>query len=277
MSSTFDRKLPPVRLARAPLVLALFQARFPTVLKLEESYLPDIQERFREHYPLFTETDLQETVLAPDSASVASRRSKRWLFASADQKSAVVLTPDFVALEAAEYSAFEGFVKALENVLTIVGEAIGIRFVTRLGLRYVSRLAPARGETLSQYLHAGLTGIAASHLRDDAAGLRVMPTLNTTRVSARTEQGSTLVLRVVEKAPRDISLPVGVDQNDLKIPFEPVEGHTAVLDIDHFMSEQKEFDVLTVIADAWRLHEYVVLAFRQATTDYARKAWGAES
>jgi uncharacterized protein (TIGR04255 family) len=276
MPTTFSRKLPPVRLAKAPLVLALFQARFPTVLKMEESYLPDIQDRLREDYPVFSEADLQELVLTEGAVTVAGRRSKRWLFVSADEKSAVVLTPDFVVLETAEYSAFEGFVKALEGVLTIVKEASSIQYVERLGLRYVSRVAPARGEALSKYLHSGLTGIASSDLNDEEAGLRVMPTINSTKVSARTEQGSTLVVRVAEKGPRDTSLPPGVEAHDLALTIDPVDRHTAVLDIDHYMAGRKELVIPTVMEEAWRLHEYVVLAFRQATTDHARAAWGEE-
>ena len=277
MASTFRRKLAPVRLAKAPLVLALFQVRFSTVLKMEESYLPDIQERLRDDYPVFSEAELQEFVLAPGAPSVQGRRSKRWLFVAADEKSAVVLTPDFVVLETATYSEFESFAEALAKVLKVVKEAAGIQYAERLGLRYVSRIAPGRGEALSQYLNGGLTGISAAVLSDEDAGLRFTPTISTTKIGALTEQGSTLILRVTEKGPKDVSLPPGLEENDLDISIEPVDRHSAVLDIDHFTSERRDFNVSGLVEYAWRLHEYVVLAFRQATTDHARETWGAES
>lgn len=272
MPST-TRPLEALHLKRSPLVLALCQIRFSTILAME-SYVPDIQERLRSSYPGFREASSQEILVRPDEGSIASRRSTRWLFQGGDGREAVVLSPDFLVLQTATYKTFDEFGERLADVLRVVQSIAEIGFSERVGLRFIDRIVPRDGEQLSSYVHAGLTGLPAEFLQE--AGLEVGPTISRCEVRTETPMGGHLVIRSLEQPPGDVSLPQGLEEQDIRLDLEPCERHTLLLDIDHFVHERADFAPAELLKTAWKLHEHTDLAFRRSTTEFAMHAWQEE-
>lgn len=272
MPST-TRPLEALVLKRSPLVMALAQIRFSTVLAME-SFVPAIQERLRKSYPGFREANAQELLVRSDDGSIAARRSTRWLFLDRDEREAVVLTPDFLVLQTADYNTFEEFGERLEHVLQVVQSVAEIGFSERVGLRFIDRIVPQRGEQLASYVQAGLAGLSSERLHEGS--LEVGPTTSACEVRTETPMGGHLVIRSFEQPPGKVSLPQGLEEQDIRLDLEPCERNTLLLDIDHFVHERAEFDPDGLMKTAWELHAYADLAFRRSTTDFAMQAWERE-
>ena len=85
-----------MKLKRPPLVLALAQTRFSSIMKMRQ-YVPDIQERLRQiGFPLVQEQQMQQIVFG---SKMEIENKLRWVFSRQDRRHAVVLTEDFVVNE----------------------------------------------------------------------------------------------------------------------------------------------------------------------------------
>ncbi len=254
-----------LRLKNSPLVMVLAQVRISPILKMGE-YVPALQEQLRhEGYPRFRAEQVQEVDFGPQPRFT---QRERWLFADKDNREAVVLAQDFVALETNRYDCFEDFSARLAKVLRIVGTAVGASLSERLGLRYVDLILPAAGETLDEYLQSKLHGLRAGELA-------IEKVLN--RFEARGVTGvGQLVVRLHQNE-SGAFLPPDLMPAELT-PSRVVEKGQIItlLDIDHFSEQSKDYDPPALVEAMWQLHEYTEKAFMSSVTPLALERWGKE-
>lgn len=260
------RALAPLKLTKSPLVIVLGQVRISPVLQME-TYIPQIQERLRHKgYPVFRPSKIQEFNILPDGkAQVAS--TDRWIFAEKDRRTAVVIAPDFVVLETSRYDVFDAFSDSFEVALREVGEVVGVALAERIGLRYIDLIRPAEGESLAEYLNAGLKGLSAAELETD--GL-----LHRYEATGKTKAGQ-LVVRLFQTA-QGVVLPPDLVPGDIElaqIQLAPNE-RVSILDIDHFSVTQRDYEPAKLMDDMWALHDASDKAFRAAVTPRALERWG---
>src|SRR3989442_7935401 len=95
------------RLARPPLVHVLAQVRFAPVLAIGQS-IPSIQQKLKDlGFPRFEKSQIQNIVLSGPTPKVDFL--ERWDFSDREKRAGVVLTQDFVVLQASNYSTFQDF------------------------------------------------------------------------------------------------------------------------------------------------------------------------
>jgi uncharacterized protein (TIGR04255 family) len=171
-------------LARAPLTLALAQARTAPTLALER---PEMIERLVEALG-WELVDRQSNVelavrLGPGGIEQQPGPPQTvWVLAAPSGQFRAVLSASSVAVECNAYSHWGDFQAALEAVFHAVGEVAAPGRVTRFGLRYVNevtdrRLSGEAPERLAEVLANELVAVAL------ALGRPVISSLSELRVS----------------------------------------------------------------------------------------------
>ena len=181
MTSVMTRPVKVINLGplkRAPLKLALAQARTAPMLALERS---ETVERLVAAlgWELIDRQSNVELSVRLGPAGVEQQQGRPefvWVLAAPSEQFRAVVSPSSVAVECERYSHWSDFQKALEAVLGAVGEVAEPTRVSRFGMRYVNELVDPRldGEdpaTLTQVLGEELISLALSLERPVAASL----------------------------------------------------------------------------------------------------------
>lgn len=142
--------VPRVVLKHAPLVLALCQVRFTSMLSVNDpASLAAFQRAIQSRYPIATQVQEVElaVVIGPNPPQIGQeqRRSPLWQFADQMDNWKIVLSPDFLSLETRNYEQFDDFLTRLHEALDALAQYIQPTVVTRLGLRYINEI---RSDTL---------------------------------------------------------------------------------------------------------------------------------
>jgi uncharacterized protein (TIGR04255 family) len=260
----------PTKLAKAPLVHALAQVRYASVLGIS-SFITGIQEGLsRAGFPRFERSEVQNIVLAPTSAPRVDKIS-RWDFLSRDRRTGVVISPDFVVLQTSNYDTFGGFGQSLREVLNIFASKVDAHvLVERLGVRYVDLVRLGEGETFSQYLKPGLVGFPFESLGNKD----MTKILSGTQSVAQMKDGSVLVVRCSQVdngqfLPPDL-FPSGLEYGVSLRPNERV----AILDFDHYTTVDMDLVPEAVVTRLNGLHTGANAAFRASLLPHALEAWG---
>ena len=139
------------KLKRPPLILCLAQVRFGAVLKMS-TFVDDIQDFLRKHgFPRYQKQQVQQinlNPLQPGQPGFLVEQSSRWLFSSGDNRSAVILTNDFVVYETNDYDVFATFKSKAIEIVKKLKEIVDISIAERIGLRYVDLIRPAQIDPL---------------------------------------------------------------------------------------------------------------------------------
>lgn len=129
-----------------PLSYVICQFRYPSILRIETELPSAYQERVREQYPLFKETqnaglkiDLPAELikLIGGSGQVGLRSGQpAYEFATADEEWKVNLTRDSLSVSTTNYRSWDDFKSHLSVPLKTLTEMYAPAFYTRIGLRY---------------------------------------------------------------------------------------------------------------------------------------------
>lgn len=257
-----------MKLLQSPLVYVLAQVRITPVMKMEE-YVPEVQDRLRkEGYPRFIEGQVQEVRF--DSATgprVAAH--PRWDFQTKDARTGIILTRSSLVVQTNQYDTYEDFETHLERVIGIVGDAVQLDLVERLGLRYVDLIRPGDGESFTDYLKQGLHGLSAEELGVNQSLVR-SETIGDTDVGR-------LVVRCVQVRQ---AAPLPPDLWPATLNFDHVTMRSdelvTVLDLDHYAEGSRDFDTSGILTAMGNLHDTLDGAFRAAVTDHAMSRWEAK-
>ncbi len=260
------RHQPPLALNTNPLVFALGQVVISPVLRMND-YVPEVQERFRrEGFPRFSRLETHQLRLTGDQSELV--RDIRWAFADRANRTAVVLSPNFLVLEQTTYTTFDAFANILAQAIGTIHDVVDVDLCERFGFRRVNLIYPAdSGMSLREFFQAGLRGV------DPQA-------LGVGRLEAQLEErGQTpagdLVVRLIKPAPES-GLPPDLMATSLEhVPAPPGPEH-ALLDIDHYAPTQQDFVPDGVVDAFWELHRYSDSAFRAAVTNEALEYWRRE-
>jgi uncharacterized protein (TIGR04255 family) len=258
------RALAPLNLATNPLVFVLGQVVFTPVLRIAD-YVPELQENFRRAgFPRFHQLDTQEVRVTTRGAEVIPER--RWVFGDRQNQTAAVLSTNFVVLEQTHYTSFEPFVETLARVVETIVASVDVNLCERLGFRRVNLIEPgSSGLSLRAFFQPGLRGLDPSALNVDQLHAQL-------EERGRTPEGE-LMVRLITPAPEG-GLPPDVGMTLLKRrPRLDDRGESALLDIDHFSTQERDFTGDGVVDGFWELHRRSDEAFRAAVTSEALGFW----
>lgn len=125
-----------------PLDEVICQLRFPTILKIDSQEPAAFQEAIRKEYPVFEEPQALSVErgaqpIPPEVLRAMGLNARPvYKFKSADDRWAVALARDFVALTDGDYETWEAFKEHLEAPLSALQAQYQPAFFTRIGLRY---------------------------------------------------------------------------------------------------------------------------------------------
>lgn len=136
--------VPRVVLGRSPLVLALCQIKFSSVLSVADPvFVGRFQRAIQAQYPVAVtaqQLELQARIGASEAEFSAGRLSNKWQFTDQEDTWRVVLAHDFLAIETRTYEHFDDFIDRLKLLVEALVEHIQPAVATRVGLRYVNEL-----------------------------------------------------------------------------------------------------------------------------------------
>ena len=183
-----------------------------------------------------------------------------WRFRDLKSHWQVALTPDFVTLEAFQYSSRTDFAERLESILVAVQSTYAPSAALRVGVRYVDCIKAPHIDRIEDFFQPAVLGIYKTALGNAAE-------VNMTECLLQAEEGKIQC--------RWGLLPSGAT-HDPGIPLPP-EGKSWVLDIDMFSSEQMSFDAaeLTEVVRMYAGRIYAV--FRWMIKDEFLRVFGKEA
>lgn len=253
-------------LKNPPVYLTLAQVRFNPLLKLAD-FLPTIQEAFRQAgYPDYQPQRYVTMQLSMDGQlppnPVLQERSQ---FGSLEKTHAFILESQSLTLQSTDYGSYERFSECFLMGLGVVHDAVKLNFTKRIGLRYLNRVMPKRGEELKQYLKKEAHGLNSG--TDGKLLYSYTEALN--------ETGNIKLLSRVAIQDGPLAFPPDLQPANLIVAkrFAEYSGTSAILDNDSFVEEQEVFSVGTVSAHLNAIHTVIEAAFKNAATPFACKTW----
>lgn len=248
-----------VPLPHAPLIRVLTQIKFPTILSIgtNDSEISVFQEKIRSVYPILEREQGFNLIMGSPSAPPEVRPGVIWRFRDLKSHWQVTLTPDFVTLEAFQYTSRADFSARLESVLAAVQSTFAPSAALRVGVRYIDCIKPPQVDRIEEIFHPAVLGIHETALGKAAA-------INMTECLLQAEEGLIQC--------RWGLLPPGAT-HDPGIPLPP-EGKSWVLDLDMYSEGQMPFDAaeLSEMVRAYAGRLYSV--FRWMIKDEFLRAFG---
>jgi uncharacterized protein (TIGR04255 family) len=137
--------VPRIVLHHSPLVLALCQVRFSSMLSVTDpASLAAFQRAIQSKYPVGVPVQEIEVLIGiePNEPEIRreQRRSPQYQFTDQDDNWKIVLSQDFLTLETRNYEHFDDFLARLREALDALVQHIQPTVVTRLGLRYINEI-----------------------------------------------------------------------------------------------------------------------------------------
>jgi uncharacterized protein (TIGR04255 family) len=251
---------------RSPLSGVICQVQFAPILGINDAaFIASFQEELRVDYPNLGRVGGVDLTVGPGGIEAKEAEQGGWLFSAADGAWAAVLAPNSLSLRAEQYTRYEELRERFLHVLDRCIEYFKPATRTRLGLRYINRLAFDDVTTVGAWrrlVKPELLGIVASaDVADDAV---ISHSLGQTRFA---QEESQLLARYGY-------LPSPVVVTDGVMPESPSGPHF-LLDFDHF--DVRTFPSLELDAIAEQLdgfHEEIHRLFRWSLTEEGAERLG---
>lgn len=253
------------KLTDQPLVIALAEFRFSTILTMEK-HVSAFQEHLRQDFPHFSKTQNQEMVIEGNSVKVTN--SDGWLFLSSNKKRAFRLDKDRIIFMTSEYDRFPNFWKDCETALSFVSEKIKPSLLLRIGLRYSDLII---GKNEEDPIESYVEPIICNAGQLNNIGKQIHRTKETV---LKTNDG----FMVVRSLCGTLNLSAWPDLNEPPILIKKHSNPTKriLLDFDHFWQPEDEtvdFTVDFINKKIHALHEKSREAFWEITTLKGRRVW----
>ncbi|WP_445403621.1 TIGR04255 family protein [Acinetobacter vivianii] len=253
------------KLTQQPLVVALAEFRFSTILKME-TYVSAFQELLRKDFPHFDPTQTQEMVVDEKGFNISTHES--WLFLSSNKKRAFKLDKDRIIFMTSEYDGFEDTWKDCKTALNFIEKKIKPSLLLRVGLRY-SNLIIAKNE------NEDIDSYVDSSICNSGKLCKIGEQIHRSKETVlKTDVG----LMAVRSLCGNLNLSAWPDLSDPPIVINKylVPSKRIVLDIDHFwqpVEQTVKFNVDLIHKEINSLHEKSREAFWEITTDIGREVW----
>lgn len=261
-------EVPRAPFARSPLKLVACQLQYSAILSINDAdFIAPFQEDLRDDYPTIGRVAGVDLVVGPGGIETKEAEPSGWLFTSADEAWAIVLAPNAMTVRTERYTSFEDlkerFLRALERCV----ERFHPTTRTRLGLRYVNRLAFEEATELTEWrtlVRPEMLGIAASpDVADDAV---VMHSLGQIRFAHEESQLLARYGYVPGLAIADVTGGLVTEPNATTMEL--------LLDFDHFDVRQLPIDAEAIGTELDDLHEDIHRLFHWCLTDEAKQRFG---
>ena len=259
------RAVPPLKLARSPLIFVLAQVKITPVLDIE-SKISALQEAFRRQgYPRLAERKIETTVRDSNGQNIQKDTRRQWEFIDKEKRASVLVDAEGLNYQVTRYDVFETFMESMESVLRIFADCVEPVLVLRTGLRYVDLVVPSEGKEIHSYFNASLRGFK---IHDDDERKAFF-----SESVCKTGSESTFVHRYVE-ADSGFGFPPDLLPVQLAFPQDPrMKSPFGLLDMDHFSTLEADFTVDDVVTRFATLHEHQTKAFETSVTPAAIEEW----
>lgn len=267
------------QLKRQPLFYVLASVRFEAWLSLADK-IPEIQSRLRDFLPI--SANLLHTAMGVNVGADVPRDRQSWAFHTANRLLGCHILPDQIIVHALEYSGFAAFSKTISSVVDAVLMSAGHLDCRSIGIRYLDLIQPEEGETLDQYVPAGILPFSNDKLRakqfKDIGGI--------SQASYRTEDG---VLQARFWTGQDLSfvpddlIPLYLLTKDpgsmRQQGIPPLSPGAGILDSDSIWMAQVPSKLTTdeIIGKLTNLHGHATSYFRSVCTEHAFEVWQGEN
>lgn len=126
-----------------PLILALFQVRFPGAVSTLQEAIENksLLRALADEYPYVEPQDIFEIVLQPGRSPEPQRTSNHaWRLSDPSRTWFATLSPDSVSLYSLKYESREDFMRRVELLTRTIQDLCKVPAISRLGLRYTNRI-----------------------------------------------------------------------------------------------------------------------------------------
>ncbi|MHA3112916.1 TIGR04255 family protein [Acinetobacter sp. ANC 4193] len=253
------------KLTNQPLVVALAEFRFSSVLQME-SYISSFQDYLRQDFPHFSTTQQQEMVIEQQGIRVNS--STGWVFLSSNKKRAIILDSNRIVILSSEYNRFPGFWDDCKKALDFLKKEVKPTLLLRIGLRYSDLIIEKdKNEPIESYVQSVVCD--AGHFSEIGEQVhRINETV------FKTDAGIIVIRSLYGK----LNLPVWHDlvESPVTINKYPEYSNRILLDFDHYWQPEGDaqpFDVEFISNKINALHLQSRKAFWEITTDSGREVW----
>ncbi len=261
------------KMKNAPVYYAVAQVQFNPILNLD-AYVPAIQAKMLEaNFPDFKQEFVQQFVFpfngveAVQGASPTVTHQARHLFGEeVAGRSLFLLQTNALSFQTTGYDTFETFSGTVLSGLKILRDALPLKYVERIGLRYLDAVQPSTvGKTLRDFLIPEVLGHAL--LGDGQLQHSISETITTSSAGQ-------LVSRVLIQH-GNIGLPMELSGLTLVIAprFTQHEGLHAIIDTDASITLREGFEISKVESWLATLHREIDKSFRATVTDDALTSW----
>ena len=252
------------KLTNQPLVIALAEFRFSTILTMEK-YVSAFQEHLRQDFPHFSKTQTQE--MEVDGNNVKVRTFEGWLFLSGNKKRAIKLDRDRIVFMTSEYDRFPNFWKDCEIALSFIEEKVKPSLLLRIGLRFSNLIVENNNETIETYVNPII--FSDEHLN------KIGNQIHSSKETALKTDVGFMVVRSLYGILNFSAWP-DLSEPPIQIKKYPEPSKRILLDLDHFWKSEDEtieFTVDFINEKIHSLHEKSRKAFWSVTTPKGRKVW----
>jgi uncharacterized protein (TIGR04255 family) len=263
-------------LPNQPLFYVLASLRFQRWLSLP-SKIADIQDALRERFPLINQVYFADPTqgAAPPKPTT---EPAAWAFHTADRSLGCQITHEQIVVHTTRYNRFSDFAEVFKFVLEAAEPHVKHFDVGAIGIRYLDRISPREGESLSDYLPAQYLPKPLSEV-----GFSVESGLSQTVYRTRTGvlQARFWAGQQYVSVPDDL-VPIFVMTQELE-PAGPVLPPLAqgdgILDSDSIWSSLTpvRIGVDEAVAKLNALHVHSNEFFRTICTEKAFAAWRGEA
>lgn len=253
-----------VPLPHAPLAAVVAQVRFAPILAISQFRRPSdaviaFQERLRPTYPHLSMDHTHHLIMAGPSPAHVDH-SQVWRFSdSAGHLPAwrVSLTQDFVSLETRQYSSRSDFLARLQFIIEAMAICFSPTDSTRLGLRYIDRLAGVDADRVADFVKTDVLGLLGSA---DVALAQLQPSIvhSVTHAQFLAPAGDTVTAKWGLLPPNTT--------HDSSV-IDPITETSWVLDMDMFSTRPHSFSGSDLVDTATNFAECLYWLFREMTTE----------
>ena len=121
------------KLSKQPLAFVLAEFRFSPVLEMEK-YIPELQDKLRQSFPLMKTQQSQEFQLSPNGFEINT--APEWILQSKNRKQAIAINRNRLVHITSEYDRFDGFREQCQATLDALIQIVKPSLLLRIGLRY---------------------------------------------------------------------------------------------------------------------------------------------
>ena len=255
-------ELEEIALPGTPLELVVAQVRFPLLARAAKmEAVADFQEALGREFPLLEEEKELGITLTSEGVKPLEQTSTVWRLYDRDRRWRLSLAPTFLALDTTKYDSRTAFLERLGRVLDAFASCFEPSSRSRVGVRYVNRLALRSPDELHSLVRREVLGVAAAPQVKESGALR----LGLSEALFRLGDES---LRI-----RAALLPARTVVPALQLP--PMEELSWALDLDMFRDDQDDFSSEQIHELCLRCSKQIYRFFRWTVTDeFLRRCGG---